>query len=262
MNVIDIEKVYFRFYNDQPQGKFFLEDINLQIPEGKFVSILGPNGSGKTTLLRLISGFLSPSKGSVSILHKNVHDYKRNEIAKKLSFVSQINEAIFPYSVFQFVSMGRNPYSSNSFFVNKNDILIIQKYMELFELSALREKRINEISGGELQRAYLCRALVQEPKILLMDEPVSHLDIKHQLSSYKLLKEINKELGITIILVSHDINLSLRYSDRLIFMKQGRIIFNSKPEDISDSDLINETFGVNSEMLKNRNDKIYFFLGD
>lgn len=260
MNIIEIKNLFFGYEKKNSSENFLLENINLNINDGEIVSILGPNGSGKTTLLRLISGFLSPGKGEIKLNARNIKDYKQIEIARFISFVSQINEVIFPYSVFNFVSMGRNPFKINSYFENENDLKIIEKYLDMFELKSISHKTIDKISGGELQRAYLCRALVQEPKILLMDEPVSHLDIKHQLNSYKLLKELNGELGLTIILVSHDLNLSLKYSDRIILIKDGKIVFNSKSEELNSTEIIKEIFEVDTEIIRNKNDETFFLL--
>ena len=262
MNILEFDKVFFNYSDSGRDGNYLLENLSLAIPSGEIVSILGPNGSGKTTLLRLFSGYLKPNKGSVLLNQKNINEYSRNEIAKNLAFVSQINDLIFPYSVFQLVAMGRNPYMGNSLFESYEDLDIIDKYLELFELKKLKDKPIDKISGGELQRVYLCRALVQQPKILLMDEPVSHLDIKHQLSSYKILKEMNREIGLTIVLVSHDLNLSMRFSDRLVMIKKGKMVFNSNPNNLTSAELIHETFEVESEIVRSRSGKLYFLMGE
>ena len=262
MQDIYLNNVSFSFDNKFSDSKFRIDDISLTIGEREFCTIVGCNGSGKTTLLRLISGYLSPSKGEILINNKDLKNYSREELSKIISFVQLINPVVFPYSVFEIVAMGRSPHLSSSHFENSNDVDVINKYLEIFELTQLKNKNIQQISGGELQRAFICRALVQEPKILIMDEPVSHLDIKHQLTSYKLLKDFSKELNITIILVSHDLNLTLRYSDKVILMKDGRIISNDVPEKVLTTENIKMVFDVNANYFFDRNKNKYLHISE
>lgn len=257
MKAIKFENVSYTYHEKQGVESFHLSNIWLNVNEGDFCTIIGSNGSGKTTLLRLFSGFLRADSGNISIFEKNIYDYKRNELAKKIAFVSQINSIAFPYTVFEIASMGRTPHFYGNQFENENDLKIIDKYLEMLGLKKIKNKNIMHISGGELQRTFICRALVQQPKILLMDEPVSHLDIKHQLHSYKLLNNIREENKLTLIIVSHDLNMTMKFSNNVILMKEGRMLSQNTPEKLITSENIKEIFGVKSEFLFDKNKNKY-----
>jgi iron complex transport system ATP-binding protein len=259
---ITLDSVSFSFDKQIVDGKFKIDDLSLSVNEGEFCSVLGGNGSGKTTLLRLMSGFLSANSGKILIKNIEIKKYSRAELSKIIAFVQQINPVVFPYSVFEIVAMGRAPYLTSIRFENANDLNVINKYLQIFELYDLRNKSITQISGGELQRTFICRALVQEPKILIMDEPVSHLDIKHQLASYRILKELNKSLNLTIILVSHDLNMTLKYSDKVILMKLGKVVQYDLPENVLTTTNIKSVFDVQANYIFDADSQKYLIVGE
>lgn len=247
MSLIELQNIQF-FYTRSVENTsgFHLEDINLQIGRGEFVSILGPNGSGKSTLLKLMTGLLVPSAGKIILKEKPFSSYSRKNIAKNIAFVPQASLSVFPFSVYEIVMMGRTPHLNLLGFEKKQDHNKVLDILDLVEIGHLRNHSINEISGGEAQRAYIARALVQDPKLLLLDEPNAHLDIKHQLSIFDLIKKLNIERKLTVISISHDFNLAAFYSDRIVLMKDGHVFKDDKTAIILTSKNIKDVFGVES----------------
>lgn len=231
---------------------FCLSGIDLQIDRGEFLTLLGPNGSGKSTLLKIILGLLLPRNGSVKVDNKEISSYSRREIARKIAFVPQENHSIYPFSVYEIVMMGRSPYLDFLGIEKKNDIDKVDAALERLGIKHLKNKGINEISGGEAQRAYIARALVQEPEIMLLDEPNAHLDLEHQLSIFETLKELNEEQQITIVVVSHDLNLAGCYGIRCIFMKDGKIFSDDNKFNLITEENIKTVFNVNSVVLSDK----------
>ncbi|EOD00741.1 ABC transporter ATP-binding protein [Caldisalinibacter kiritimatiensis] len=227
-----------------------LDYIDFSIPKGSFVSVLGPNGSGKTTLLKNICNLLKPNKGNVLIDNKDVRTIKYKELAKKMAVVHQGNDIRFNFSVFDIVLMGRFPYLKKFQQEQKVDIEVAKKAMKNTSTWHLKEKNINEISGGEKQRVMIARALTQQPEILLLDEPISHLDIKHQISILNLCKKLNTEKSLTILTTLHDINLASRYSDYIVLLHEGKVKIVDTPEKVITKEIIKEVYGVDVELIK------------
>lgn len=253
MSLIKLSNIEFSYRNIKSESDFALSDINLDINDGDFLSILGPNGSGKSTLIKLITGYLEPQSGDITLDGKQLKDYKRKDIAKKIAYVPQIPTSIYPFSVYEIVAMGRFPYLDMSGFEKSEDIEVIDETIELMELTHLANKGINEISGGEAQRAFIGRALVQQPKILLLDEPNAHLDIKHQISIFNLLKKLNDKDGITIVTVMHDLNLTSLFSSRIVMLKKGKIFLDGDVNDGLISENIKSVFEVDVEVITDSN---------
>jgi iron complex transport system ATP-binding protein len=222
--------------------KLVLQDIEFKVNEKEFVGIIGPNGSGKTTLLRVITRILKPSKGVVLLNGRNIWQMKLRELARYVAVVPQ-NFGGIDMSVEDFVLLGRIPYLERlQFFESKMDLLIAQRCLSLTDTFKLKEKLMSEISGGERQLVLIARALAQEPKLLLLDEPTAHLDITHQVSILDLIKKLNKELGLTVVMVIHDLNLASEYCQRLILINEGRIYKTGIPEDVLSYKIIEEVY--------------------
>jgi len=260
LSLVHLSNIDFRYKSSRNNSKFALSHFNISINEGEFISILGPNGSGKSTLIKLITGFLKPQKGNIKIFNKELKDYKKKEIAKIIAYVPQIPPSIYPFSVYEIVAMGRFPYLDFTGFEKESDKIIIDNILEIMELSHLADKGINEVSGGEAQRAFIGRALVQQPKILLLDEPNSHLDIKHQISIFNLLKKLNVDSGLTIVTVMHDLNLTSIYSSRVAMLKNGEIVINGNPNETLTPENIKQVFGVNVQIRIDTNDSRSIFI--
>lgn len=211
---------------------FKLSNISMDVPHGAFAGIIGPNGSGKTTLFRAITGTLNLLSGSIIIGEKDLRALTLRQRAQKIAIVSQIVESA-EMTVEDYVLLGRIPYHSKfSLFETANDIEIVQKYMQLTDTWRHRNHLLSELSGGEQQLAGIARALAQQPELLLLDEPTSHLDITHQVQILNVLQQLNQEMGLTILMVIHDLNLASEYCDTLILVNEGKIHTQGTPEEV------------------------------
>jgi iron complex transport system ATP-binding protein len=212
---LSVDKLRFQ-YPDVP----VLRDISFDVTTGDFLSLLGPNGSGKSTLLRLLDRILIPGAGSIALKGRGINTYSRRDLARLVAYVPQDTTWVFPYTVFEVVLMGRSPYVGRSGFENEDDIDRAHAMMQLTDIGHLADKLITAISGGERQRALIARALCQQPEILLLDEPNAHLDINHQVEIFQILREQNQQKNLTIISVSHDLNLAAAFSKRVLLLSE------------------------------------------
>jgi iron complex transport system ATP-binding protein len=232
-------------------SEFVLQNINLKVEDRELIGIIGPNGSGKTTLLRVISRMLKPKKGIVLLEGKNIWQMEFKELAKRIAVVPQ-SFASVGMSVEEFVLLGRIPYFRRFQFLEaKKDFDIAQKCMALTDTLKLKDQPLAEISGGERQLALIARALVQEPRLLLLDEPTTHLDITHQVGILDLIRRLNKELGLTVIMVLHDLNLASEYCQRLVLINEGRIHKIGRPEEVLNYQVIEEVYKTIVVVRKN-----------
>lgn len=229
-------------------GRPILSHLDARIEPGAFYALMGPNGCGKTTLLRLIAGLLAPRQGSVSIQGRDVLDYPARQRAQCLALVPQHPLTDFEFSAFETVLMGRNPYQRRLQNESQADWDIVEQCMRLTHTWHLRFSRPSQMSGGELQRVMLARALAQQTPIMLLDEPISNLDIAHQFEILGLLRDINRQQRKTILLVIHDLNMALQYCDRLLLLHDGAIRYQGPigqgltPQNIAD------VFGVRADI--------------
>jgi len=211
---------------------FHIRNVDLNIPKGSFTGIIGPNGSGKTTLFRAISGILKPKQGSLLLNGKDIAKFSYKEKAQKIAVVSQSITADSVRAE-DYVLMGRMPYHSRfTFFESKADYEIAHKYMKLTHTYRLKDKLMTQLSGGEQQLLDIARALTQEPNLLLLDEPTSHLDIGHQVQILNLLQKLNKELKLSVLMIIHDLNLAGEYCNFLVMMSRGEIHTKGSPQEV------------------------------
>ena len=221
-----------------------LKDISLTIPMGRVTSIIGANGCGKSTLFSLMTKNLSPEKGKIFLYGKNVRNMKRNEFAKKVSIVHQYNTASDDITVEQLVAFGRTPYLSIIGGNKEEDEKIIEHAMEVTGVLEYRDREVSRLSGGQRQRVWIAMALAQNTKILFLDEPTTYLDIRYQIDILRLVKKLNEEYGITIIMVLHDINQAIAYSDCIIGLKGGHVLAEGEPETVITKENIQELYGI------------------
>ncbi|WP_297475783.1 ABC transporter ATP-binding protein [Thermococcus sp.] len=217
-------------------GREVLRGIDFKAKSGEFVAILGPNGAGKSTLVKCLSGILRC--GGVRILGRPVEDYSQRELARTVAYVPQSAERSF-MTVFDTVLLGRKPYMSLT--PSRKDLETVEAVLKRLGIEHLALKRTNEISGGELQKVGIARALAQETEILIMDEPTNNLDLKSQLEVMRLAREFS-EKGLSVV-VMHDVNLALRFAGRFVFMKNGKIVADGGREILKPS-LFREVYGV------------------
>lgn len=222
--------------------KFHIQNITFDLPKGSFAGIIGPNGSGKTTLFRGISGELNTLNGRIQIEGRDLKKMGFKEKARNIAVVSQTIQSVH-MSVEEYVLMGRIPYQGRfHFFETKHDLEVAHKYMKLTGVFQHKDKIMSQISGGEQQLAAIARALTQEPNLLLLDEPTSHLDITHQVQVLNLIQRLNKNLGLTVLMNIHDLNLAGEYCDYLILLKNGGLKMKGEPEQVLRYDVIEEVY--------------------
>jgi len=211
--------------------KEIIKQVSFSAKEGEFLGIIGPNGSGKTTLLRSITGLLKYWEGEVLYNGRNISKIPLREFAQNVAVLPQILNINFSFTVEQLVLMGRYPYLKKFQSISKKDLDIAKNSMSLTDISHLTERRVGELSGGEWQRVLIAQALTQEPKLLLLDEPTTHLDITHQIETLDLVKKLNEEKGLTIVVVLHDLNLASEHCEKIIMLENGEIYREGTPEE-------------------------------
>ncbi len=237
--------------------KEILEQIDLKIDKGDFLGILGPNGSGKSTLLKLINGILNPTYGSVTIKGRDVREYSTRQRARLLSYIPQNVPVYFPFSVYETVMAGRFPYIGYLGQGSEKDKEVVLRAMELVEISDIAHRKLTELSGGERQRVAIATCLAQDSEILLLDEPVSNLDIYYQKQILNLLKSLNQEHGKTIVMAVHDINMAYGFCNKSLFLKQGRIAFNGPTKEIMREDVIETVYDTTVVVFEDRGSKVF-----
>jgi len=240
---IKIENLSFAYDED-----LVLKSIDLAFVKSGFTSIVGPNGSGKSTLLKQISGILKPSQGSLIINGENIKTINKKDIAKLMAVVPQNTALEFDYKVMDVVLMGRYPYISRFKGETPKDREIAILNMKYTNTYQFKDRSFNQLSGGERQRVILAQALTQQPKILLLDEPISHLDLQHQIEIMTLIKKLSMDQELTVVAVLHDLNIAAAYSDYIIMMKDGDLAYQGTPVEAFTTQNIRSVFNINVEV--------------
>ncbi len=238
MNALSYREVTFEYRAGRP----VVREISFEVPCGEILTIVGPNGSGKSTLLKLGARLLSPQHGSIEVLGRDVSAYPRPELAKVLAVVPQDGSIFFPFTVEEVVLMGRAPHGAGRAFERIEDHQIAQEAMEVTDIVHLARQPVNRLSGGERQRVLIARAIAQQPQVLLLDEPNAHLDIAHQVAIFGLMTQLNREKGLTVVAVSHDLNLASSYTTRVAVLKEGGLFALGEPGDVLTEKTIQTVF--------------------
>jgi iron complex transport system ATP-binding protein len=226
-----------------------LRDVSADVAAGRITAVMGPNGCGKTTLLRLIGGLMEPTAGVVTVDGRDVGSYRPREMAQKVAFVRQHAQTDFDFSAFETVLMGRNPWQRRLQNESQEDWDIVERCMRQTGTWELRFAKPAQMSGGELQRVMIARALAQQTPVLLMDEPVSNLDIAHQIDVMRLLKEAE---GKTTLIVIHDLNLALQFCDDLLLLHDGRCLYHGPIAEGLTEGNIGTVYGVKAHRVDGR----------
>jgi len=229
--------------------RVILKDLNAEVADGRITAVMGPNGCGKTTLLRCIGGLLTPTEGEVLVDGRPVGDYGARALAQKVAFVRQHQQTDFEFSAFETVLMGRNPYQRRLQNESQADWDIVERCMRQTGTWDLRLSKPAEMSGGELQRVMIARALAQQTPVLLMDEPVSNLDIAHQRDVMQLLRQSHEK---TILIVIHDLNLALQFCDDLLLLYDGGLLFQGPIAEGLTPERIRQVYGVDAHLAEGR----------
>jgi iron complex transport system ATP-binding protein len=236
--MIEVHSISFRYHED-----WVLQDVSFRVEKGEFVGVIGPNGSGKSTLLKILHRLLVPQHGDILFELVPMKKMDRVDIAKRIAVVPQETHLLFPFTVLETVLMGRSPYLGNSIFESQKDLEVVRKAMEWTKIVPFSERPIDELSGGERKRAFIARALAQEPEVILLDEPTANLDIHHQIDFLDLILTLNRERGLTIVMASHDMNMASEFCDRLILLQSGRIYKTGFPEEVITRENIESVYG-------------------
>ncbi|MBR4243964.1 MAG: ABC transporter ATP-binding protein [Candidatus Methanomethylophilaceae archaeon] len=225
-----------------------LKDITLDANGPQLLSIIGPNGVGKSTLIHCINRILSPNKGTVMIDGDLVNDISLKDLAKKVGYVPYSANDTFPLSVVDTVLMGRHPHATYKSL--DKDLDIVYSTLRLLDIENLAMRNFDELSAGQHQKVMLARGLVQEPEILLLDEPTSNLDIKHQMEVTRILRDLSQEKNILVIMISHDLNIAAKYSDTMIMLHGGSIYAIGTPNEVITKENIKAVYDVDSEVIE------------
>jgi iron complex transport system ATP-binding protein len=219
-----------------------LRGVDLTVQAAEFVGVIGPNGAGKSTLLRVLSGVLRPSRGEARLQGRRLQQYSRREVARLLAVVPAPGTPFFSFTVEEYVTMGRTPYLGRLQADRPEDARVVEAALGATDTAPLTHRVITELSAGEWQRVNIARALAQEPHILLLDEPTAFLDLGHQREISELLVRLNTEQGITLVCVSHDLNLAAEYCPRLVVLAEGRVCADGAPDEVLTERLIAEVY--------------------
>lgn len=238
--MIKAKDLYFSYDKD----KSFITKLNVEIEKGKITTILGPNGSGKSTLLSIFAGLNKPTSGDVSIKGNSIKSLKQKDLAKEIATVHQQNTVPSDITVKELVAYGRIPHKKYFQGNTESDDKIIEWAIKRTGLEKLKDKAVMGMSGGERQRAFIAMALAQKSEILFLDEPTTYLDIYHQVEILELVKELNKESKLTVVMVLHDINQAIKYSDNVIVMKSGQAIASGKANEVINMNLLNDVYKI------------------
>ena len=226
-----------------------LQAVSFSASPGRLVCLLGPNGSGKTTLLRCLLGWLKPSAGTILLDGRSLQDYPPRALARMLAYVPQFPTSAFAFPVRELVLMGRFAHAGALGLASRQDLAVAQEAMRMTQTLSFAGRTLDELSGGEAQCVMIARALAQQPSVLLLDEPTSHLDIRNQLKIYRMMQRLAHEWKMAVVCVSHDVNLASRFADELVLMRQGRVLADGPPESVIRQDVLQQAYDVQIELI-------------
>ena len=228
-----------------------LRDVSLSIRAGEIVSLLGPNGSGKSTLLKALIGLIPSRRGDIALWGKALRSLSSRQIARRLAFVAQGAQAPVGFTVEELVAQGRFPHQAAFFLMRPGrHRQAVERALSRTGLAPLRHRPVTQLSGGERQRVWLAMAIAQEPQVLLLDEPMTYLDITHQLDILELVGQLNRDRGVTVFMALHDLNLAARFSQRVLVLSEGSIAAHGPPRQVLTPELCAEVFGVSMSFAR------------
>ncbi len=242
--LVELAGVDFRYpASERPGRPFALSGLSLGIAAGEILGVIGPNSAGKTTLIRLLTKVLEPARGEIRLDGTPLTRLTRWELARHVAVVPQDIPPGLPFTVRQVVLMGRYPHAPRRFFETADDVAVAREAMALTGVEELADAPVESLSGGERQRVIMARALAQEPRLLVLDEPTAHLDLRYQVECVGLLRRVNRERGVTVLLVSHDLNLAGEVADRLLLLHEGRLARLGAPTEVLEANLLERVYG-------------------
>jgi len=256
-DIIEVENLSFA-YNERE----ILKNLSVEVAQGEFVGIAGPNGAGKTTLLNLLCGLLRSGGGSIKIDGAHVESYSDKKLAQKIAVVRQEFVPVFDFTVAEIVSMARTPYSDKFGFESSTDRQFVIEALEMTDTAQFASRTLAQLSGGERQRVFIARAIAQDTPVLLLDEPTSFLDLKHQVGIYDLLKKMQQKYNKTIVAVTHDINLTIQYADKALLLGTDSSYHIGKTKDVFSAQQIEKIFGIRTFTGKVGQENFFLPLGE
>jgi iron complex transport system ATP-binding protein len=237
--LLEARRVSFRY-----GAAVVLDSVSLAVGRGELVGVIGPNGSGKTTLLRLLAGGLVPAAGQVLLDGQPLAAARRRALARRLAVVPQDPVVDFPFTALEVVLMGRAPHLPRLGFPRRRDLEVARAAMQRLDVAGVEGRPLDRLSGGERQRVLLARALAQEPEVLLLDEPTTHLDLRHQAGIADVVEELRRTHGVAVVSVLHDLNLAGLYCDRLLLLADGRVAGEGRPDDVLTAEVLSRAYGT------------------
>jgi iron complex transport system ATP-binding protein len=243
-NLMQLEKISFT-YEVLP----VIKDLSISIQEQDLIGIIGPNGSGKSTLLKIMGALLKPDSGSIQFNETQLSKINKKHFAQSVSWIPQDHPMVFPFKVSEIVLMGRHPYLSPLSFESEEDLEISHRAMESTMTSQFADRYFNEISGGEKQRVMIASALAQNPEMMLLDEPTSALDLNYQIQILTILKNLNVNHKMTLVMAMHDLNLASRFCNRLIILNDGQVVRDGSPEKVLTKDILEQVYGIEVDLV-------------
>lgn len=248
-SAIAVEGVSFRYRFDQSGRPWTLEAVSFAVKPGEVLGIVGPNGSGKSSLLKLLAGLLRAALGDIQMAGRSINQLEPQELARMVAVVPQEFVQVFPFTVAETVLMGRFPHRRTGWWnlgmgdESEADLLVAHRAMVDTDVVTFADRLVSDLSGGERQRVMIARALAQEPTILLLDEPMAFLDINHQIDICALIRRLNRERALTVVLVSHDLNVASQLCDRLVMLKEGRVCQAGTPAETINENVLRQVYG-------------------
>ncbi len=236
-SLLNITSVSFAY----PQSRWSLQNVSLNIAAGQIVGVIGPNGAGKSTLLKIAAGILDSTSGSVRLTGQNIHKLSRRRIARLLGYLPQNVTSTFDYRVEEIVAMGRFPHLSGVGFLQPDDLDLIEHCLEQTETTEYRHRRLSQLSGGERQRVLLASVLAQQPRVLLLDEPTTGLDLHHQVAFFGSLSRLAQD-GLAVAVVTHDLNLASQFCNRLLLMRDGQTVVEGPADAVMRQDILSDVY--------------------
>jgi len=236
-NLLCLENIGY----DYPQTRWRLQNVSLNISPRCIVGIIGPNGAGKSTLLKIAAGILQPHAGSVELMQKNLARLPRRHIAQSLGYLPQNVTSTFDYRVEEIVAMGRFPHQTGMGFLRPSDLQLIEKCLAQTETAPLRHRPLSQLSGGERQRVFLASVLTQQPRILLLDEPTTGLDLHHQVTFFSALDRLAHD-GLAVAVVTHDLNLASQFCHHLLLLRDGQSVIEGPPAAVINQKILSDVY--------------------
>jgi iron complex transport system ATP-binding protein len=237
--ILETSQLSFQYDSD-----FAIRDLSFSLKKGDFCSLLGPNGSGKTTLLNLLTGLLKGGSGTIKIDQKELKQYPTIELARKVAVVPQRQDFVYDFSVYDTVMMGRNPHQNRWEFANEKDHQIVMDALAKTKLIHLKNRLTNHLSGGEFQRTLIARAIAQQAPIMMLDEPLSNLDIAHKFEIMEILKDINQTQNTTIIIILHDFSFTIQYVPLTLLMDKGTLLYFGATKEVFSGQILYDAFDL------------------